>query len=174
MTFRTIIVLVLRFYSVLLVVSRLVDLPGLYLIGRLRKELVHFPVLIALPVFYLIAGIIVWILADWIASRMTREFNPSIQFQMTLREVSALAFAILGFYFVIKSVGPFISAAFLVGLRDTHTHLGDRSSDNFVALLNAGEVAGLCNSAITLGLGLALLFLARVCARRLASSDGGS
>jgi D-alanyl-lipoteichoic acid acyltransferase DltB (MBOAT superfamily) len=163
MTLRGMVFIALRFYAVSLLALVIPILPTLIAFLSVESAPAGVWMGLSVPLAYFVMAVLLWFAAGRLASGIAREFNPAVQFQMTLEDAFTFAFVFLGLYFVLSTAAStVIQLLNLVGMMETEPEgsaAQTRVAHEFYRL------------GITLVIGLACVFCSRAWARKLASAD---
>src|SRR5579871_1478271 len=101
---RGLVFIALRFYAVSLWAAVIPILPSLLMFMSVDHDKTFGWTGLSVPLAYGLISAFLWFAAGRLASSISREFNPPVQFQITLEDALAFAFAFLGLYFVLNSI----------------------------------------------------------------------
>jgi hypothetical protein len=157
-TLRGLLFIALRFYAIYFFSSFLPALP--IFIAFFRQISGEGMIGLLTPLCWIAVAGILWCAAGPLATRMTRELNPPVQFNVNLEGAYAFAFVMLGLYFALNS-----SSALLLHLFSLVQVIGTERSDD---MARTRAITVFLPSAITFVAGLASLLGAPAWARKLA------
>ena len=162
MTFRILVVIALRFYAIYFAVTLVALMPTLVLFGDAAPQYRSTEIIVL--VGYLLMAPALWFTAHWLAKSIVREFDSTVQFQMTFENAVAFAFVFLGLYFFLTSIGGAVMQ-FVNLLSVASQHPPATSLDT----VEHRAVIDFCRPALTCIFGLASLLGSRAWSRKIAN-----
>ena len=161
MTLRDMVFIGLRFYAVSLLAGVIPLLQTLIVFFGVANVPGSIWIGLSVPLAYLVMAGLIWFASGRLARGIAGEFNPAVQFQLTLEGALTFAFVFLGLYFILNS-----AATALIQLYNLLSMMGVQSRGYTMQTRSGND---LYRSGITLVAGLASLFCSRVWARKLAA-----
>lgn len=159
MTLRVLVVVALRFYAIYFAVTFVAIMPTLVLLGDAAPQ--YRSTEIILLVGDLLMAPVLWFTAHWLAKCIVREFDSTVQFQVTVENGVAFAFVFLGLYFFLTSIGGAV-AQFGGLVSVAHQYPGAPRD-----IIEQRAIIEFSRPAITCIFGLASLLGSRVWSRKL-------
>jgi hypothetical protein len=161
MTLRVLVVIALRFYAIYFAVTFVAIMPTLLLLGDAAPQYRSTEIIVL--VGDLLMAPLLWFTAHWLAKSIVREFDSTVQFQMTFENAVAFAFVFLGLYFFLTSIGGAV-AQFGGLVSEAHQYPGVPRDT-----LEQRAIILFCRPAITCIFGLASLLGSRAWSRKIAN-----
>jgi hypothetical protein len=115
---------------------------------------------------YLIIGLALWFTANRLAKTIVREFDSSVQLDITFENSVAFAFVFLGLYFFLTSIGATVTQLVRVISASNQYEPGIPRET-----MEQRAIIDFCRSAIPCIFGLASLLGSRTWSRKLARLD---
>jgi hypothetical protein len=165
MTLRLLVVVALRFYAIYFAVTLLAILPTFISLGGMVPE--FRPSEVVSLIGYLLLALVLWFTANRLAKSVVREFDSSVQLQLSFENAFAFAFVFLGLYFFLTSIGGTVTQLVRVVSASSQYEPGI-SRDT----MEQRAVVDFCRPAITCIFGLASLCGSRAWSRKLTAPRG--